>query len=119
MLDEMLRNPLLRRALAAGEEQMGRVVGKLLSSPSVTTGVSTLVSGALQARRTVEGGLRQALQAARLPTHDDVEGLRRRLDELEAMIDGMSERVRRGGPEPRVREDRGGQDGAGGSGDGA
>jgi len=98
MLDDVLRNPLLRRALEAGEAQVGRAVGKLLSSPSVTAGVGTLLSGAMQARRTVEGGLKQALQAARLPTQDDVEGLRRRLDELEAMIDGMSERVRRPGP---------------------
>lgn len=100
MLSDMLSNPLLRRAVAAGEEGVGRVVGKLLSSPSLTTGVSTLVSGALQARRTVEGGIRQALSAARLPTQDDVEALRQRLDELESMIDGMSERVRRG-PAPK------------------
>jgi hypothetical protein len=100
MLDDVLRNPALRRALAAGEEQVGRVMARLLANGSVASGVSTLVSGALQARRTVEGGLRQALHAARLPSQDDVEALRQRLDELEAVIDRMAERAARtrGGP---------------------
>jgi hypothetical protein len=101
MLDEVLRNPTLRRALAAGEEQVGRVVGKLLARPSLSAGVSTLVSGALQARRTALAGLRQAMSAARLPSQDDVEGIRQRLDELEAMIDRMAERVRDPGPTDR------------------
>ncbi|MFO0584154.1 MAG: hypothetical protein U0229_17915 [Anaeromyxobacter sp.] len=103
-LSDVLSNPLLRRALAAGEEGVGKVVGKLLASPTVTTGVSTLVTGALQARRTVEGGLQKAIQAARLPSQEDVEALRQRLDELESMIDGMSEQVRRA-PAPRAGED--------------
>jgi len=98
MLDDVLKNPALRRALAAGEEQVGRVVVKLLSSPSITAGMSTLVSGALQARSTALTGLRQALQAARLPSQDDVEGIRQRLDELESMIDRMAEQVGRRGP---------------------
>jgi hypothetical protein len=103
MLDDVLRNPALRRAIEAGEEQVGRVVARVLSSGTVASGVSTLVAGALQARRTVEEGLRHALSAARLPTQDDVEGLRRRLDELESVIDRMADRVgaeRRGGRGP-------------------
>jgi hypothetical protein len=107
MLDDVLKNPALRRALAAGEEQVGRVVGKLLASESFTAGMSTIVSGALQARRTALSGLRQAMSAARFPSQDDVEAIRQRLDELEAMIDGMAERVRRQGPN--------GRDGTGGT----
>jgi hypothetical protein len=93
MLDDLLGNPALRRALAAGEERVGRALARLMSSDAVSSGVSTLVTGALQARRTVEDGVRHALHAARLPSQDDLEALHRRLDEIESMIDRMADRV--------------------------
>lgn len=93
--DAILGNPLLRKALQTGEEQVGKVVGKLLSNEGVATGVQTLISGAVQARATIERGVSQALHAANLPSRDDVDALRRKLDELEAMIDGLTERVDR------------------------
>lgn len=92
-LDDVLRNPVLKRALAAGEGGMGKVVGKLLSSDRVTTGLSSLVSSALQAKDTFDRGVQQALHAANLPSRDDVAALKRKLVELESMIDGLSERV--------------------------
>jgi hypothetical protein len=89
----VLRNPVLKRALAAGEEGMGKVVGKLLASDRVTTGISGLVTSALQARETFERGVQQALHAANLPSRDDVTALKKKLEELESMIDGLSARV--------------------------
>jgi hypothetical protein len=96
MLDDLLASPALRRAIATGEEQVGRLVGRILGSGSLSAGMSTIVTGALRARRTALSGLRQALHAARLPSQEDVEAIRTRLDELEAMIDRMAERVERG-----------------------
>jgi hypothetical protein len=93
ILDDVLKNPALRRVLAAGEEQMGKVVGKLLASDAVTSGLQGLVSSALQARETLGRGVQQALHAANLPSREDVAALRRKLDELESMIDGLSARV--------------------------
>ena len=93
--DAILGNPLLRKALQTGEEQVGKVVGKLLSNEGVATGVQTLISGAVQARATIERGVSQALHAANLPSRDDVDALRRKLEELEAMIDGLAEKVDR------------------------
>jgi hypothetical protein len=103
----VLRNPVLKRALAAGEEGMGKVVGKLLSSDRVTTGLSSLVSSAVQAKETFDRGVQQALHAANLPSRDDVAALKKRLEELESMIDGLSAKVdapppaagRRSGPD--------------------
>ena len=95
-LRDVLDNPLLQKALKAGEERAGKVVGKLLANERVATGVQTLLSGAVQARATFERGVAQALHAANLPSRDDVESLRRKLDELEAMIDGLAEKVDRG-----------------------
>jgi polyhydroxyalkanoate synthesis regulator phasin len=101
-------NPLLRKALQAGEEQVGKVVGKLLSNEGVAAGVQTLISGAVQARATLERGVSQALHAANLPSRDDVDALRRKLDELEAMLDGLAEKVER---------ERGGKGGGSGGGE--
>jgi len=94
-LDDLLKNPLLRRALQAGEEQVGKAVAKVLASESVATGVQTVLSGAVQARAVMERGVTQALHAANLPSKDDVTALRKKLEELEAMIDGLAERVDR------------------------
>ncbi|HEX9400431.1 MAG TPA: hypothetical protein VF912_10000 [Anaeromyxobacter sp.] len=94
-LDDLLKNPLLRRALQAGEEQVGKAVAKVLASESVATGVQTVLSGAVQARAVIERGVTQALHAANLPSKDDVTALRKKLEELEAMIDGLAERVDR------------------------
>ncbi len=101
ILDDVLKNPTLRKALAAGEEQMSKVMGRLLSNERVTTGLSGLVRSALQARETFDRGVQQALRAAHLPSREDVAALRRKLEELESMIDGLADRV----GEPRPRSD--------------
>ncbi len=91
--DELLESPVLRKALQAGEEKVGQVVGKLLASEGLTNGLQSLVSSALQAKGTFEKGVSQALHAANLPSKDDVAALKRRLEELEQMIDGLADRV--------------------------
>lgn len=93
LFDDVLKNPLLRKALEAGEEQFGKVLGKLLASDGLTGGFQSLVSGARQARETLERGMSQALHAANLPSRDDVAALKRRLEELETLLDGLSEKV--------------------------
>jgi hypothetical protein len=90
---DLFKNPLVRRALEAGEERVGKAVGKLLASEGVASGFQTLLTGAAHARETLEKGVSQALRAANLPSKDDVAALRRKLEELEAMIDGLAERV--------------------------
>jgi hypothetical protein len=102
ILDEMRRNPLLKRAMQAGEEQVGKVVGRLLASDRLTSGLQSLVGSALQAKETFDRGVQQALHAANLPSKDDVTSLKRKLEELESMIDGLAARV--GGPPDRPRD---------------
>ncbi len=94
-IDDVLRSPALQRALAAGEERVGKVVTQLLSNERFMTGVQTFVSSALSAKSTFDRGVRSALQAVSLPTTDDVAELRKRLSELEAMLDGLADRVAR------------------------
>ncbi|HET8540119.1 MAG TPA: hypothetical protein VFL83_09645 [Anaeromyxobacter sp.] len=108
--DDLVRNnPLLRKALAAGEEQFGKAIGTLLASDGLSGGLRALASGAAHARETLEKGVAQALHAANLPSKDDVAALRRRLEELEALLDGLAEKVdapgrdRGSGPGPGAR----------------
>ena len=96
LFDDVLRNPLVKKALEAGEEQVGKVVGKLLASDGLTGGFQSLVTTARQARETLERGVSQALHAANLPSKDDVAAMKRRLEELESMLDGLADKVGRG-----------------------
>jgi hypothetical protein len=116
--DDVLKSPALRKALAAGEEQVGKAVAKLLASEGFAGGLQTLVSTAAQARETLEKGVSQALHAANLPSRDDVTALKRRLEELETMLDRLSEKVdpsagsgRRAGVRPPRARDGGDEDG--------
>jgi uncharacterized protein YhaN len=95
MIDELLKNPVVKRALAAGEERMGKLVTQLLSSERVMHGVQTVVASALNAKSTLDKGVKTAMQAVNLPTTEDVEELRRKLSELETMLDGLAEKVAR------------------------
>ncbi len=102
MFDELLKNPLLKKALSAGEERVGKAVAALLSNERVMAGVQSAMSSAMQARAAVEKGVRNAMQAVNLPTTDDVAELKKRLAELESIIDGLAARIeqRTGEPAP-------------------
>jgi hypothetical protein len=105
ILEDLLKNSALRRVLAVGEERMGKVVGRLLTSETVTSGLQGLVTSALQARETLDRGLQQALHAANLPSRADLAAVKRKLEELESMIDGLASRV--GAPPAHDPEDDG------------
>jgi hypothetical protein len=96
LFDEVLRNPAVRRAIAAGEEQVGKAMGRLLASDRVTTGLQALLASAAQAKRSFDHGVTQALHAANLPSAGDVAALKKRLDDLEATLDGLAARVAKG-----------------------
>jgi hypothetical protein len=91
--DDVLRNPLLQKALQAGEAQAGKVVGRLLSSEAVTSGLQNLLSAASSARATFNAGVQGALKAANLPSAGDVQALRQKIGELEQLIDDLSARL--------------------------
>lgn len=118
MFDELLKNPLLKKALSAGEERVGKAVAALLSNEKVMAGVQSAMSSAMQARAAVEKGVRSAMQAVNLPTTDDVAELKKRLAELESIIDGLAARIeqRPGEPAPGAPagpQEQGEGDGAG------
>jgi len=106
VLDALRHHPLVKKMLAAGEERLGEVVGRLLSGRPPVAALEALLSRARAARETAEGALRSALGAVNLPSAGDVKDLERRLAELESLIDALSARL----------AERGGGPGAGGRG---
>src|SRR5262249_11894103 len=63
MLGEMKNNPLVKRALAAGEERMSKIASQLLSNPRFVTGIQTIVSSALTAKGVLDKQLKRILEA--------------------------------------------------------
>jgi hypothetical protein len=103
-IDDLMKNPMVKRALAAGEERMGRLVTQLLSNEKVMHRVETVVSSALTAKSTFDRGVKTAMQAVNLPTTEDLEELRSRLAELEAMLDGLAARFPAGEAQRKGQE---------------
>jgi hypothetical protein len=93
LFDDVLKNPLLKKAIAAGEEHAGRVVGKLLSSDRVATGLQGLLAAASTARATMEAALHGALKAAKVPDAEEVQALRQKIEELEVLMASLSARL--------------------------
>ncbi len=97
MIEGILRSPAVRKALAMGEERMGRLVTQILSNEKVMHGVQTVVSSALQAKSTFDKGVKTAMGAVNLPSTEDVEELRRKLSELESVVDDLGQKLDRQG----------------------
>ncbi len=97
MIEGILKSPAVRKALAMGEERMGRLVTQLLSNEKVMHGVQTVVSSALQAKSTLDKGVKTAMGAVNLPSTEDVEELRRKLSELESVVDELGQKLDRQG----------------------
>lgn len=95
MLRDLLDHPLLKQVRAAGEEQLGRAIGQVLSPSRASATVGALVSAAGEARERLDRGLRAALDAAQVPSSRDVDDLKRRLSEMEELLDRMSARLAR------------------------
>ena len=90
MIEGLLNNPTVKKALALGEERVGRLVTQLLSNERVMHGVQSMVSSALTAKSTLDKSVKSAMQAVNLPSTEDVEELRRKLSELESVVDGLA-----------------------------
>ena len=96
LFDEVMKNPFVKRAVVAGEERMGKVVGRLLADERVSAGLSALLSSASHARERLDVLGRGEVDGVERLLDPAIEALRRKLDDLEATIDGLAEKVTRG-----------------------
>jgi hypothetical protein len=99
MLRSLLDHPLLRQARAVGERQVGRV----LSPERAGAALQIVLAAAGEARGRIDQLARAALEAAQVPSSRDLDDLKRRLVEMEELLDGMSARLARA----EAREDDG------------
>ena len=90
----MLRdNPMVKKLMATGEEQMGRLAQQLMANEKFVAVVQTVVTRSLAAKGTMDGALRTALSAMNLPTTTDVEQLRAKVEDLERLVTSVEARV--------------------------
>jgi len=95
MLRSLLNHPIVKQARAAGEEQFGKAVGRLLAGDRAGSTLQAMLAAAGEARQRVDRALRAALDAAQVPSSQDVADLKRRLAEMEELIDGLAARLAR------------------------
>ncbi len=86
-------NPVMRRLVATGEERIGKLVQQLMSNEKFVTGVQTIVSRGLSAKGTLDKSIRTALSAMNLPSTGDLETLREKIDDLEALLGKLEGKV--------------------------
>lgn len=86
-------NPVMRRLVATGEERIGKLVQQLMSNEKFVTGVQTIVSRGLAAKGTLDKSIRTALSAMNLPSTGDLETLREKIDDLEALLGKLEGKV--------------------------
>ena len=72
----------------------------MLSPEVAGAALQTLLAAAGEARERIERVKRAALDAAQVPSSGDVDDLKRRLAEMEALLDGHSARLAEGEEEP-------------------
>jgi hypothetical protein len=88
-------NPVVKKMVALGEEQVGRLAQQLLSNERFVSAVQTLVGNTLRAKGIMDKNLRLALSAMNLPATADVEALKTKLEDLEDVISRLDDGVQR------------------------
>ena len=86
---------LVQRVMEAGEAQVDRVVGQLLSNERFVAAIQGVVATTLAAKGTLDKSLRGALATMNLPSTADVAELGRRLDRLERVLAELDEKIGR------------------------
>lgn len=86
-------NPLLKKMLTQGEEQLGKLAAQLVSNPTFVGALQGAVTKALEAKGFLDQRLAGALQSMHVPTTQDMQKLNDRLDELERIFEGLSQKV--------------------------
>lgn len=89
-------NPVVKKMLATGEEQVAKITSQLLSNEKVMGAVQSILGKTLEAKGLVEKNLHAALASFHIPTRDDVRKLESKLEELERHLHQMAERIEKG-----------------------
>jgi hypothetical protein len=86
-------NPVMKRLGEIGEERIGKIAQQLLSNDRFVTALQGLISKTVAAKGTLDKSLRSALGAMNLPSSDDLEALRTKVDDLERMLGSVETKL--------------------------
>lgn len=89
----MSDDSILKKLLASGEEQIGRIAGQLMSNEKFIAGVQSAVTSAIEAKGVLDKQLQNAVAAMHVPSAQDIGKLNERLDELERIFEGLVAKV--------------------------
>lgn len=86
-------NPMMKKLLETGEEQMGKLTQQLLSNEKFIAAIQSLVGRTLAAKGTLDKSLRTALSAMNLPSTADFEKLSSKVDEIEQLLGKIEQKL--------------------------
>jgi hypothetical protein len=86
-------NPVVKRLVETGEERVGKLAQALLSNERFVGALQGLIQRTLSAKGMLDKSLRTALGAMNLPSAEDVESLRRKVADIEAMLGRIEEKL--------------------------
>lgn len=86
-------NPVMKMLVETGEERLGKLAQQLLSNERFIAVVQTLVARSLAAKGTLDKSLQAALSAMNVPSTADVEALKAKVDELEALLGSIDAKL--------------------------
>jgi len=77
-----------------GEEKLGELVSLLLANERFVGTIQTTISSGLNAKSSLNKNVERMLSWVNVPTLDDIEQLKTKLDELEEVMAEIGDRVR-------------------------
>src|SRR2546430_9540602 len=90
----MLRdNPVLRKMIATGEEQVGKIASQLLSNEAFMAALQKTVNAAIEAKGIAMRNVQTALASLNVPTGEDVKKLEGKIEDLERLFETLSARI--------------------------
>src|SRR6059058_2336596 len=101
----MLRdNSVLKKMIATGEEQVGKIASQLLSNEAFMAALQKTVNAGIEAKGIAMRNVQMALSSLNVPTAEDVKKLEGKIEELERVFEVLSARItelaRKNGREP-------------------
>ncbi len=83
----------VKTILNLGEERMGDVIRQLLANETFVTTMQQAVVGGIEAKRNIDKGVSSVLGLVNIPTIDDVDKVRARLNEVEELVALLTSRL--------------------------
>lgn len=77
-----------------GEEKLGELVNLLLANERFVGAVQTTISSGLNAKNTVDKNLERVMSWVNVPTLEDLDQLKGKMDELEEVLSEIGSRVK-------------------------